>query len=657
MTPESLLRNLRDFEVSVILSTEGDKLVLDGREEVIEEHLPAIREHKSAIIEILKKPEGAPLHQDGKEITLIRDENGLFDMEQHVYENAIKKVFIDSETSGLDPYKAELVMIQLMAGNRIFLIDVPAIPSDQQKAFFYDGLERILEDENILKVFHNGLFDLKFLKYRLFGNNGTRFVSLFDTMLAEQLLTAGVSQQGDHSLKYLCRKYLNIELNKDLQKSFRPGLSFTDDQIRYAVADVKNLEAIFNLQAEAIADAGLVDIALLEFGIIPAIVNIELAGVHLDIGKLEDLKTALIEEEVRLAQKLNEIIRTGLIERQGTLFTRSEINFKSPVQVRQLLSAFGFDVPGTGIEVIEKLDHPFPKTLVEYRKVSKLLSAFIDKLPKHIHEKTGRIHPEFFQLGTEAGRFTCQNPNLQQIPHDQEWRDLFSAPDGRRIITADYSQIELRILAEFSQDPAFLDAYRTGQDLHSRTAAEMFDVPIEKVSKDQRGVAKTINFGLCYGMSSKGLSERLNIPGDKAEAFINQYFRAYPQVKNTLQTLGMKAVHERRSVTLGGRKRYYPVTDSFSSQKALERKGRNTPIQGTCGDILKKAILYLSESLKEYDAPIVNLVHDEIVIEALADQAEAIRDIVKQDMIRAGQDYIKAVPVEVDIKIDSVWRK
>ena len=158
-------------------------------------------------------------------------------------------------------------------------------------------------------------------------------------------------------------------------------------------------------------------------------------------------------------------------------------------------------------------------------------------------------------------------------------------------------------------------------------------------------------------MSAKGLSDKLSIPSEKAESFINQYFRAYPKVKNTLQMLGMKAVNNRCSVTLGGRKRYYRATDSFSSQKALERKGRNTPIQGTCGDILKKAILYLSESIKEYDAAIVNLVHDEIVIEAREDHAEAIGVIVKRDMIQAGQDYIKAVPVEVDIKIDKVWRK
>jgi len=656
MIARSLLRILRDFDVEVSLSPDGVKLIVDGPEDAIKQNLDMIREHKPALIDFLKTEGGADFN-DCVEMVRVNDADGLFEMEQFIYDRGINKVFIDTETGGLDPFSADLSLIQVMAGSRIFLIDAGTIPSDHRKPFFVHGLERIMEDENILKVFHNGLFDLKFLKYRLFNNNGICFRNLFDTMLAEQLLTAGLSQRGDHSLKSICRKYLGIDLDKSLQTSFKPGTPLTAEQIRYAVDDVKHLAKIFNIQAEAISKAGLAETALMEFSIIPAIVKIELSGVHLDTARLENMKIALLGEQKRLEDRLNAIVAESNIMDQQTMFDGAGINFRSPVQVQELLKKFGFDVPGTGAEIVEKLDHPFAKALTEYRKVSKLLSSFCDKLPKHVHSKTGRIHPEFFQLGTEAGRFTCQNPNLQQIPHDQQWRDLFSAPEGRRIITADYSQIELRILAEFSQDPAFLDAYRTGQDLHARTAAEMFGVPIEKVSKDQRGIAKTINFGLCYGMSSRGLSDRLNIPGEKAEVFINQYFRAYPKVKATLQELGMKAVKDLCSITLGGRKRFFEKTESFSGQKALERKGRNTPIQGTCGDILKKAILYLSDSLKVYDAEIVNLVHDEIVFEVREDQAEAVKGIARRCMVRAGEDYIKSVPVEVDIKIDTTWRK
>ena len=655
MNTERLFASLHDNGIT--LSLDQDQLIIDGPEDVIQKFIPAIRERKAEVMDYLIKRPALP--EGEKVITIIRHEDGLADMEDYLYKNAIRKAFMDTETTGLDPFSSELVLIQLMAGNRIFMIDVSAILQDHSKPFIYSGLKKILEDVSILKIFHNGLFDMKFIKYHIFGNGEIHFRSLFDTMLAEQLLTAGISQRGDHSLKAVCRKYLKIELDKALQTSFIAGEAFSDDQIRYAADDVKHLEPIFKIQAEAIAKADLKDIALLEFAITPAIVNIELAGVNFDTAKIELMRARLLKEEAQIIEKLHDIVKeSGIMDKHPSLFKEgADMNYRSTVQVKQALISFGFNVEGTGIEILEKIDHPFAKTLVEYRKTTKLLTSFVDKLPKHINEKTGRIHPQFFQLGTEAGRFTCQKPNVQQIPHNQEWRDLFSAPDGFKIITADYSQIELRILAEFSQDDAFLSAYRTGQDLHTRTAAEMFNLPIDKVPNEQRGIAKTINFGLCYGMSAKGLSEGLNISIEKAESFIHSYFQAYPKVRNTLETLGKKAVENLYTVTLGGRKRFFPSPDSFASQKSLERKGKNTPIQGTCGDILKKAILYLSESLMGYQAKIVNLVHDEIVIEVREDQAEVVRDIVRREMIRAGQDYIKSIPVGVGVTVNAVWSK
>jgi DNA polymerase-1 len=328
---------------------------------------------------------------------------------------------------------------------------------------------------------------------------------------------------------------------------------------------------------------------------------------------------------------------------QGELFDSGSINYRSPDQVRRTFQALGFRLRSTGIKELKKIDHPFAKTLVKHRKASKLLSSFVEALPKHINQKTGRIHPEFHQLGTDTGRFTCSKPNLQQIPKEQEWRDLFVAAPGHKIITADYSQIELRILAEFSQDPVFLEAYKAGKDLHQETADQI------GLSRDQ---AKAINFGLCYGMGSKGLTERLNIPVKEAQCFISAYFRTYPRVKATLDKLGLKALSAGYSETPLGRKRYFKPADSFSAQKSLERKGRNTPIQSTCGDILKKAILYLS------DFKIINLVHDEIVFEVPEDQAslETVQQI-RDSMTRAGEEFIRSVPVVVDLTVNDVWRK
>ncbi len=588
-------------------------------------------------------------HQDtSPEVFHIQAGEELELIDLYVKENSVSKVFIDTETTGLDPYSAELVLVQIMAGEKVFVINVKSAGPDQ---LGFSILRRILEDQAILKIGHNLKFDIKFLKRHLFPDLTIR--NLFDTYLAESLLTAGLSDKGDLSLKALAEKYLGLELDKAQQNSFSDK-EISRSQLDYAVNDVKVLEPIFRRQADKLAQAGLADAALLEFAIAPAVADMELAGMLLDLGKLRILKKTL---EARLAQLETELHELAG-EKEPTLFgDMSKVNFNSPAQVKEIFANLGISLESTGIGVLSKIDHPLARTLVEHRKVSKLLSSFVKPLPDHINKHTGRIHPDFYQTGTEAGRFTCEKPNAQQIPKEQEWRDLFTAPAGYQIITADYSQIELRILAEYSQDPAFLDAYHHGHDLHARTASEMFGVPLEEITKEQRNVAKTINFGLCYGMTAKGLAARLGIGLEQAEKFIHAYFRAYPRVKDTLQRLGMQAVRRHYSETLSGRKRYYPPVDSFSGQKSLERKGRNTPIQGTCGDILKKAIHYLMEALRPYDAQIINLVHDEIVIEVAEHQAAAVKEIVKAEMIRAGKDFLKTVPVEVDLMIDQTWRK
>jgi DNA polymerase-1 len=250
-----------------------------------------------------------------------------------------------------------------------------------------------------------------------------------------------------------------LELDKAQQSSFS-GKEISRSQLDYAVNDVKVLEPIFRRQAEKLAQEGLAAAALLEFAIAPAVADMELAGMLLDLGKLRILKKTLEARLAELQARLHELVG----EKEPTLFGDiSKVNFNSPAQVKEIFAKLGISLESTGIEVLSKIDHPLARTLVEHRKASKLLSSFIKPLPDHISKHTGRIHPDFYQTGTEAGRFTCEKPNVQQIPKEQEWRDLFTAPAGYQIITADYSQIELRIMAEFSQDPAFLDAYHHGR--------------------------------------------------------------------------------------------------------------------------------------------------------------------------------------------------
>jgi DNA polymerase-1 len=281
----------------------------------------------------------------------------------------------------------------------------------------------------------------------------------------------------------------------------------------------------------------------------------------------------------------------------------------------------------------------------------------LDSLPKHLHPKTGRIHPYINQHGAETARIIFSKPNLQQIPKKQEWRDLFVAPAGYKILTADYNQIELRILAQFSGDETFLRVYRNGGDLHKATAADVFSVPVEKVTPEQRETAKAINFGLCYGQTALGLADKQNISVEEAKKFRTQYFRAYPQVKATLDKLGIQALLRGYSRTPLGRRRYFRKAGSFSAQKFIERQGRNTPIQSCSADITKRAISYLMESLQPFDARLIHTIHDELVFEISEKEISPVKDIIRKGMVRAGEDFINSVPVEVDIVIDTVWRK
>jgi DNA polymerase-1 len=243
---------------------------------------------------------------------------------------------------------------------------------------------------------------------------------------------------------------------------------------------------------------------------------------------------------------------------------------------------------------------------------------------------------------------SCHKPNLQQIPKEQEWRDLFIAPEGYKMITADYSQIELRILAEFSKDPKFIEAYKMREDLHQRVADSL---------RISRGVAKTVNFGIIYGMGPSGLSRQLGIKTAEAEKIINAYFVAYPKVRRTLEELEVKPLVNGFTVTPLGRKRFFGDVSNMKEHSAMKRKGRNTPIQSTCGDILKKAIHLLYESLGAMEAGIINVIHDEILIECKNEDVEEAAGIIRNCMVQAGEEFIKAVPVEVNIMVDQRWKK
>lgn len=530
------------------------------------------------------------------------------------------QIFVDTETTGLDPYANDLVLIQIKAGDEVFLINL--------KDSDLEPVKHALEDPKILKVFHNAIFDLKFLKKHL----GCSVNNIFDTMIAERLLTAGISTLRDCSLESLAKKYLNVTLNKSCQKSF-DGLELTQAQIDYARADVDILQSIFEAQKKQLKNKGLIETAQLEFSIIPAMADMELKGILVDTEKLSEIQKKL---------------EASLLELEKELKDYASINVSSPKQVLETLNGMGFKVEDTKDSTLEGIDHPFVKLILKHRRASKLHSSFATKLPTRVNPHTGRIHPDFLQVGTDTGRISCQKPNLQQIPKEQEWRDLFMAPEGYKMITADYSQIELRILAEFSRDPKFLEAYKMREDLHQKVADSL------GISRD---AAKTVNFGIIYGMGPSGLSKQLGIKTAEAEKIINAYFGTYSKVKRTLEELEAKPLVNGFAVTPLGRKRFFGNVSDMKEHSAMKRKGRNTPIQSTCGDILKKAIHLLYESLGAMEAGIINVIHDEILIECRNEDIEEAAGIIRNCMVQAGEEFIKAVPVEVNITVDQRWKK
>jgi DNA polymerase I-like protein with 3'-5' exonuclease and polymerase domains len=276
----------------------------------------------------------------------------------------------------------------------------------------------------------------------------------------------------------------------------------------------------------------------------------------------------------------------------------------------------------------------------------------------HINPVTGRLHPDFRQIGASGGRMSCSDPNLQQIPNTPEYRTCFRAPAGRKLVIADYSQIELRILADWSQDAALVKALVSGEDLHCATASQMLGVPIGEVSKEQRAAAKQLNYGLMYGLGPQGLAARIECSNEEAEDLIRKYFAAYKGVAEWLREAADRAIQDRVSRTRSGRM----ISFSFDAADrvqvaAMERFGKNAPIQGSSADIIKRALIRLYEPLKPLGAKTVNCVHDEVVVEVAEANAEQCKQIMEHEMVLAAREFVRSVPMTVDATISDAWLK
>lgn len=565
---------------------------------------------------------------------------------------------LDTEGTMLDPFRAKLLLVQLATKENAYVIDATKVD--------LSPIKPILEADRPLKIAQNAKFDYELLKVQA----GITLGLVFDTMLAERLITCGISREI--SLKTLAEKYLGIKLDKTIRESFtdpmNPALrgKFTEEQLAYAARDAQILEEIFRKQMRILQDEDLLETAKLEFGVVPVVSEMELRGSLIDQKKWRAHIAELEEKRDQINREIQNDLKHLSPYTQVDLFGNEIDNFNldSPVQLLAIFKRLGVELPNTSEATLAKTEHPLARKILDYRAFEKMITAFGETILEKINPVTNRLHPDFIQLGADTGRFACNNPNLQQIPADSGFRSCFIATPGYKMITADYSQIELRIMAEVSEDPVFLKAFNEDVDLHTLTASQMFRIPEEKVDKNKRFQAKSINFGLMYGRGPTSLSTQIGLSVDESRKLLDVYFNTYKGVKRWMDKVGRDSIRAGYVRTLGGRKRMFVLPDRTDPEYqkligSIERQGKNTPIQGTSADITKYALIYISREIKKknLDAYMIHTVHDEIVAEAREDIADEVAKLVEEQMVAAGKRLLKKVPIKVDVHIADCWEK
>ena len=560
----------------------------------------------------------------------------------------------DTETTNIEPMNAELVGISLSdAENRAYYIPIPANREEALK--IVNELRPILENEKIEKIGQNIKYDMIVLK-----NYGVEVKGrLFDTMLAHYVLQPELR----HNLDYLAEIYLNYQTihidelignrGKD-QKNMRDLLP---QQIyEYACEDADVALKLKNILAKELKNQGVEKLFYnIEMPLVPVLVALECNGVRIDT---ESLKQSSVEFTNRLQE----------IEKEIYGLANETFNISSPKQVGDIL--FGklrlVEKPKktktgqfvTSEEVLESLrnKHQIVGKILDYRGLKKLLSTYIDALPQLINPQTGRIHTSFNQAVTATGRLSSSNPNLQNIPIREEdgkkIREAFIPDDDCEFFSADYSQIELRIMAHLSGDANMIEAFNSGHDIHAATAAKIYKVPIEEVTPDMRRKAKTANFGIIYGISVFGLAERMNVDRKEAKELIDGYFATYPQIKSYMDKSIELARNQGYVETIFHRKRYLPDINSRNAtvRGYAERNAINAPIQGSAADIIKVAMSRIHQQFVSYNlkAKMILQVHDELNFSVPKEEKALVEKIVIKEME-------SAYPMQVPLKADCGW--
>lgn len=553
-------------------------------------------------------------------------------------------IAVDLETTGLDAHAAEIRLVQLAAeGLPVLVLDGWSFLSEKGIAL----LREVLCGQAV-KIFQNAKFDLQFLM-ALDIYPGP----IFDTMLAAQLLyMPGMQRRAN--LKALAETYLGEALDKEEQAGDWSRETLTDAQIEYAAKDAAILLRLRQAMIPRIVEAGLTKIAEIEFACVRAVAQMEHRGIYLDRPAWQALTEKTIQERDAALEELYPF--TGRPMAQTTLFGDEKVldlNLDSNPYVLELLHKHGIPVQATAkSDLYPYRDQPLVQALSAYRKANKALSSLLLPIAAMVHPATGRLHPRYGQIAAYSGRMSCGNPNIQQIPRAPAFRACFIAPPGRRLIIADYSQIELRVAAQMSGDARMLQAYQRGEDLHLLTASLMTAKPMEQVTKQERQAAKAVNFGLIYGMGAAGLQQYAQLTygvqmrAEEATLFRSRFFAAYQGIAAWHQRL--KDYPPKEGRTLTGRRFAISQTPSLPELS-------NSPVQGTAADIVKKALGMLADLLQGGDTWIIAVVHDEILLECPEDKAVEMASLLQATMEEAANLILPSVPAAVEAKVSSSW--
>jgi DNA polymerase-1 len=571
----------------------------------------------------------------------------------------------DTETTSLDYMAAHIVGVSfaIKAGEAAYVPlahDYPDAPKQLDREAVLEKLRPLLESREIKKIGHHIKYDRNVLI-----NHGIKLDGIgFDTMLESYVLSSTATR---HDMDSVALKYLNHTTIKyqDVAGKGKHQLSFNEIPLEtaapYAAEDADiTLRLHQAMWPELVRESGLETVYRdIEIPLVTVLSDMERSGVEIDTGMLAS-------QSVELAKRIIEI------EQEAHREAGQPFNLGSPKQIQELL----FDKlqlpvlaktptgsPSTAESVLQELalDYPLPRLILEFRSLSKLKSTYTDRLPERVCPDTGRVHTSYHQAVAATGRLSSSDPNLQNIPvrteEGRRIRQAFVARKGCVLLAADYSQIELRIMAHLSSDAGLLAAFSAGEDVHRATAAEVFGVEPAEVSSDQRRSAKAINFGLIYGMSAFGLARQLSIARGAAQEYIDRYFERYPGVYKYMETTREQASEQGYVETVFGRRLYLPDINARNGQRraAAERTAINAPMQGTAADIIKRAMIDLHGWINgqdDYDLTMIMQVHDELVFEVASKGVESVREQISGRM--SGAADLK-VPLVVDIGVGNNW--